>query len=255
MAALAARPGAVDWLEVLIDNHLEPGDLDPLLTLRRHHPLALHAVSMNLGGTDPIDVDHVRAIGARADRLDAAVVSDHLAFTAHGGRHLHDLLPIPLRPEVADHVADRVARVQDLLGRRILVENPSRYLAFEADTLDEAAFVERVVERADCGLLLDLNNVYVSARNLGHDARAVLDRLPLERVGQVHLAGHADRGTHLIDDHGGAVADPVHDLLAALRRRRPQVPVMIEWDTALPSLDRLLAEADRLRPKPCAAVA
>lgn len=247
VAELARRTPAVDWLEVLADNHLGAGDLEPLLALRADYPMALHAVSMNLGGTDPLDFDHIRAIGALADRLDVAVVSDHVAFTAHRGRHVHDLLPVPFAPAVADHIAERVARVQDVLGRRILVENASRYLAFEADVMSEAAFLCRIVERADCGLLLDVNNAFVSQRNLGADAEDLLGGLPLDRVGQIHLAGHADHGDHVVDTHDGPVSDAVMTLFTAVQRRRPGMPAMIEWDTDVPALEVLLAEADRIR--------
>ncbi len=243
---LAGRGGAA-WLEVLADNyaHSSGPSRRRLAALRERHPMVLHGVGLSLGSTDPIDRDYLGRIAALARDLAPAWISEHLAWTSAGGRHHHELLPLPFVDESVETLARNVREVQDVLGRRILVENSVGYLRFAASQLSEAEFVVNVLEEADCDLLLDVNNLYVNARNHGYDPLAFLDALPVERVRQMHLGGHDDHGDILIDAHGSAVAEPVWALFAEAVSRLPGVPVSIEWDRDVPALEVLLGERDR----------
>jgi uncharacterized protein (UPF0276 family) len=244
---LAEQPD-VAWFELLTDNHLAAGGALRFQAeaIAERYPVTLHGVGMSLGGTDPMDDDYLAAVRGLATRTQAALISDHLAFTAHAGMHVHDLLPIPWTEESLDHVCARVTRAQDVIGRRILVENISAYVEFTSSSIPEPAFLEAVCERTGCGLLLDLNNVYVNAQNHGYDARAWLDGFAWQYVEEIHLAGHSRGDELLIDTHGGPVADPVMDLFASVTDRSRGIPVLIEWDTALPPWPVLLAEVRRV---------
>lgn len=237
----------VPWLEALADNyaHTTGPARRRLHRVRERHPIVLHGVGMSLGSTDPVDRDYVRAIGALAREVEAVWISEHLAWTSVGGRHHHELLPLPFIAESVETVARNVRTVQDLLGTRILLENSAGYLAFAASAMSEAEFVAHVLEEADCDLLLDVNNLYVNARNHGFDPVVYLDALPGERVRQMHLGGHDDHGDLLIDAHGSAVAEPVWTLFAEAVARWPDVPVSIEWDRDVPPFEVL--EAERIR--------
>jgi uncharacterized protein (UPF0276 family) len=202
-------------------------------------------VSLSIGGSDPLSTSYLDTLAALERRVEPAVVSDHLCWGSHGGRYVHDLWPMPFTEESLAHVAERVGRVQDRLGRRILLENVSSYATFTASTLTEWEFLAALAERADCGLLLDVNNVYVSARNHGFDPVRFIDALPAARVGQIHLAGHCDRGTHLLDSHDAPVADPVWALYRHAIARLGPVPTLVEWDDKIPPLEELLAESAR----------
>jgi len=235
----------VGWIEAISENFIGVGGR-PLAVLekaRRDFPVVLHGVSLSIGSVDPLDREHLAGLRDLADRIEPAYVSDHLCWGSHRGRYLHDLLPLPCTEEALQHVAERVQEVQDALGRQILLENVSSYVAFRGSTMPEWEFVAGVAERADCGILLDINNVYVSARNHGFDARAYLAAIPPDRVGQFHLAGHSDRGTYLFDTHDAPVADAVWDLYAAAVRRFGRVPALIEWDEHVPALERLVEES------------
>lgn len=247
--ALLESPGRVDWLEALTDNYLLPGGrpLHYLERLRRDYPLALHGVAMDLGGGDPLDRDYLRSVKALAARIEPMWISDHLCWTGLDGVNLHDLLPLPYTEAAARHVADRIAAVQDLLGRRLLVENVSSYLSYTTDEMSEWDFLAEVSRRADCRLLLDVNNIYVSSVNHGFDPLAYLDALDPARVGQIHLAGHSSRDGYLIDTHDQPVPEPVWRLYAEAARRFPGVAAMIERDDHIPPLETLLAELDRAR--------
>ncbi len=239
----------VDWLEVLSENYMAPGGkpLHFLDTIRRDWPMVMHGVSMSIGGTDPLDFDYLRELKALAARIEPAWISDHLCWTGIDHRHLHDLLPMPYTEEALRHLVERVSRVQEFLGRRLLLENVSSYIAFAGDEMSEWQFIAELARRADCELLLDVNNVYVSSRNHGFDGRRFIDALPRERVRQVHLAGHDDRGTHCIDTHDHPVCDAVWDLYDYTVRRLGDVPTMIERDDHIPPLDVLVAELDHAR--------
>ncbi|HXZ85618.1 MAG TPA: DUF692 domain-containing protein, partial [Myxococcota bacterium] len=233
------------FLEVLAENHVQPGDpaRAVLERLRETYPLTLHSVGMSLGGSDPLDLAHLARLRALADFLEPALVSDHLAWSSLDGRQLHDLLPLPLLEEAVPHVAERVARAQDALGRRIALENVSGYARFAESELAEWEFLAAVAEHADCQILLDLNNAFVSGANLGFAPESYVDRLPPERIAQLHLAGHEPRGAALVDSHGAPVAEAVWALFCrALARFGPR-PTLLERDRAIPPLGVLLDEA------------
>ena len=241
---LADVPPAVDWLEILSDNYLVPGG-KPLVMLdaiRERFPMAMHGVAMSLGSVAGPDPAYLSRIAALARRVQPMWVSDHLCWTGVHGQQLHDLLPLPYTDEALAVVVRNVRRVQDVLGRRILVENVSSYVEFKASTMGEAEFLCQLCEQADCELLLDLNNVHVSAVNHGFNAEAYLQQLPADRVRQFHLAGHTDHGDHLIDTHDHPVADPVWALYRVALQRFGPVATMIERDDHIPPLPELLAE-------------
>jgi len=254
-----ARRGelAIDWFEAISENYMVAGGrpLRVLGEVRAVAPLALHGVSLNLGSTDPLDTDYLRDLAALAARCEPAWLSDHLCWTGVAGENLHDLLPLPFHEESLRHVAARIAQVQDRLGRRIAIENVSSYAAFHADAMPEWEFLARVCEAADCGLLLDVNNVFVSAHNHGFDARAYLAGIPAGRVFQIHLAGHSVNGELLIDTHDHAVRDEVWELYAEALRRTGPVSTLIEWDDQIPELDVLVQEVERARAVAAAALA
>ncbi|MCC6646062.1 MAG: DUF692 domain-containing protein [Polyangiaceae bacterium] len=239
----------VDWFECISENFMVDGGkpLHFLDAVRETYPVILHGVSMNLGGADPLDPAHLAKLKALVRRVEPAWASDHLCWSAGGGHHLHDLLPLPMTLEVARHVARRVRQVEDTLEVPFAIENVSSYMTFHDDELSEWEFVSEVVEAADCGLLLDVNNVFVSAFNHGFDARAYLDGVPHERVFQMHLAGHTDAGTHLLDTHDHPVRDEVWELYRHACRRVGRRATSIERDDHIPELEELLAEAEIVR--------
>ena len=247
---LAGATGA-DWFEAISDNYMDSfgRPLAILEAVRRDAPVALHGVSLSIGSVDPIDRDYLERLASLIERIEPEIVSDHLCWSRFGGRSLYDLLPLPLTEECLDHVAGRVREVQDVLGRRILLENPSTYLAWNDSTIPEAEFLAELAQRADCGLLLDVNNVYVSAVNLDFDPVAYLDAIPADRVGQIHLAGFSDCGTHLFDTHSRPVSDEVWRLYSYTvdRLGLGDVATMVEWDDDIPEWSRLIEEIDRAR--------
>lgn len=243
-----ARPG-VDWLEVISENYLVPGGkpLHHLDKVREHTPMVMHGVSMSIGSTDPLDLTYLRELKALARRIEPAWISDHLCWTGVDHHNLHDLLPMPYTEAALRHVVQRVQQVQELLGRRLLLENVSSYVSFAGDEMSEWEFIAELVRRADCELLLDVNNVYVSSVNHGFDATTFIDAMPPERVRQIHLAGHEDHGDHLIDTHDHPVCEAVWQLYAHTVQRLGAVPTMIERDDHIPPLPELLAELDMAR--------
>jgi len=245
---LAGSKGA-DWFEAITENYIDTKGrpLAVLESVRRDYPLALHGVSLSIGSADPLDRRYLKALRGLVDRIEPALISDHLCWSSVDGRALFDLLPLPLTEECLAHVAERVRMVQDFLGRRILLENPSSYLGWSDSTIPEAEFLSELAERADCGLLLDVNNVHVSAVNLDFDATAYLDTIPAHRVGQIHLAGFSDMGTHLFDTHSRPVSDEVWELYRYALERIGPVASMVEWDDDIPAWSRLVEELDRAR--------
>ena len=245
---LAQRPN-IDWFEALTENYLVPGGkpLHFLERIRQHYPMALHGVSLSIGSTDPLNTDYVRQVKTLADRIDAAWISDHLCWTGVKGINLHDLMPLPYTEEAIRHVADRVRRTQDILGRQILLENVSSYVTYQASALTEWEFLAAVAEAADCLILLDINNIHVSAFNHGFDPLNYLNGIPGTRVIQFHLAGHQHHGSHIIDTHDAPIADAVWDLYAEAVRRFGRVSTLIERDDNIPSLSDLVEELDRAR--------
>lgn len=246
---LLALPGCVDWLEALSDNYLVPGGrpLHFLDRLRADYPMALHGVAMSLGGSDPLDRGYLRQLRQLVDRVQPLWVSDHLCWTGVDGINLHDLLPLPYTETVIRHVVERIQQVQDALGQRLLIENVSSYLSYQMDEMAEWDFLAEIAQRADCLLLLDVNNVYVSSVNHGFDALAYLGALPAARVRQMHLAGHSNHGHYLVDTHDTPVAEAVWALYGEAVQRFPGVAAMIERDDHIPPLDALLTELARAR--------
>jgi uncharacterized protein (UPF0276 family) len=239
----------VDWFEVVSENFMVRGGrpLHVLDRVRRDHPVVLHGVSLSIGSTDPLGEEYLDALALLIERIEPAWVSDHLCWTGVGGHNAHDLLPLPYTEEALVHVSHRVTQVQERLGRRIALENVSTYLEFEGSTLPEWEFLAEVAARADCGILLDVNNVFVSAANHGFDPHAYLEAIPAERVWQVHLAGHSDRGSHLLDTHGGPVCDAVWDLYRFATQRIGAVASLVEWDENVPAWETLVGENERVR--------
>jgi uncharacterized protein (UPF0276 family) len=245
---LERRP-RVDWLEILSENYMVPGGkpLANLDAIRRDFPVAMHGVSMSIGSADPLDERYLRELRALADRVRPAWISDHLCWTGVDHANLHDLLPLPYTEESLRHVAGRVAQVQEFLGRRLVLENVSSYAAFAGDEMTEWDFLAELARRADCDLLLDVNNVFVSSVNHGFDPHVFIDAMPRERVRQIHLAGHEDNGAWLVDTHDHPICEAVWRLYEYTTARLGEVPTMIERDDRIPPLDELVAELDRAR--------
>jgi len=245
-AFLSGRP-PVGWVEVHSENYFGEGGYDrhALAHVREHYPVSLHGVGLGLGSAEGISEPHV----AKLERLVAAVepvfVSEHLCWGAALGRHFNDLLPLAYTEEALALLTGRVARLQDRLRRRVLVENVSTYVEFRASEMSEGEFIAELVRRTDCGVLLDVNNLYVNQVNHGSDARAVIDAIPSDRVEEIHLAGHLAAEHCLIDHHGDRVAGPVWQLFEAALERFGPVPTLIEWDTDVPELEVLLQEATK----------
>jgi uncharacterized protein (UPF0276 family) len=240
---LEERP-AVDWFEVLSENYLVPGGkpLHYLTRLRERYPMVMHGVSLSIGSAAELDRAYLAQLKSLAARIEPAWISDHLCWTGVGGKNLHDLLPLPYTDEALRHVVARVREVQDVLGRRILLENVSSYVGFADSRLSEWEFLKAVAEEADCLILLDVNNIYVSSVNHEFDPYEYLGAMPRERVQQIHIAGHQNHGDYLIDTHDHPVPDPVWQLYAAAVRRFGAVSTMIERDANMPPFAELHAE-------------
>lgn len=242
----------IDWLEVHSENYFGAGaDLDVLDTLRADYPISMHGVGLGIGSVDGYRLDHVKKLRQLATRIEPALISEHLCWGAVAGRHLNDLLPMPLIQSALDLICSRVNHLQETLQQRILLENVSTSLRFACDTLSETEFLQRLVQRTGCGILLDINNLYVNEINHGEsalDALATLRQLPAGSIGEIHLAGHLVTDVVLIDHHGCRVAPPVWTLYEAARKLfGDQIPTLIEWDTDIPELAVLLEEADQAR--------
>lgn len=247
--AIFEQPPRVDWFEALTENYMVDGGR-PLYWLERvrsHYPIVFHGVSLSIGSTAPLDLEYLRQLKSLVQRFEPRWISDHLCWTGVAGKNLHDLLPLPYTEEALAHLAARVRRVQDFLGRRILIENVSSYLEYRHSRLTEWEFLAALCELADCELLLDVNNLYVNSRNHGFDPLVFLDAIPPARVRQIHLAGHSQDGELLIDTHDHPVCDPVWTLYAEALRRCGPVATMIERDDHIPPLAELVAELDRAR--------
>jgi uncharacterized protein (UPF0276 family) len=247
--ALLGGSHAIDWLEIVSENYLVPGGqpLAYLERIRAQFPLVMHGVSLSIGSTDPLDRRYLADLKELARRIEPAWVSDHLCWTGVEGRNVHDLLPLPYTEEALALVSERVGEVQNLLGRQILLENVSSYLSYRDSEMTEWEFLAEVAERADCAILLDINNIYVSAVNHGFEPLSYLRGVPRERVRQFHLAGHSDMDGHLIDTHDHPIAAPVWDLYREAVAHFGLVPTMIERDDNIPELAELVAELDVAR--------
>jgi len=245
-------PGPVKWIEVHAENYMGDGGRPhaQLRALSEDFALSVHGVGLSIGGETPLDRAHLTRLRTLLDRTNPASFSEHLAWSTHGAEFLHDLLPLPYTATTLTRVADHIAQVQDTLGRQMLLENPSSYLTFAESTLSETDFLAALVHKTNCGLLLDVNNVFVSSTNLGLAPHAYIDAYPLEAVHEVHVGGHDedsdDNGAPLlIDSHGAPVVDPVWALLDYTLARSGPKPVLVEWDTDVPDWPVLRAEAER----------
>ncbi|MFZ2059497.1 MAG: DUF692 domain-containing protein [Candidatus Binatus sp.] len=245
---LETRP-QVDWFEVISENFMVAGGraLEVLEGVRANYPIAMHGVSMSIGSTDPLNRTYLRQLRELARRFEPAWISDHLCWTGVGGRNLHDLLPVPYTEEAIRHVAARICAVQDILERPILIENVSSYMAFADSSMTEWEFISTIADEADCGILLDINNIFVSAFNHRFDANDYIDAVPAERVVQYHLAGHSDHGTYLLDTHDHPVRDEVWTLYQRAARRFGALSALVEWDDNIPEFAELANTADRAR--------
>ncbi len=245
---IAEKP-EIDWFEIISENFMDSGGRPAAILeeIAERYPLVMHGVSMSIGGTDPLDAEYLARLKALADRCGAAWVSDHLCWTGVLGRNLHDLLPLPYTEECLGHIVGRVRQVQDVLERPLVLENPSSYVEFKSSTMPEWEFLARLAEDADCGLLLDVNNVYVSSFNHGFDPEDYIRAIPHERVVQYHLAGHTNYGTHIIDTHKGHVIDEVWALFRLSWGLSGGRSVLLEWDDEIPEFEVVHAEALRAR--------
>ena len=246
---LAGKP-ALDWFEVLSENFMDTGGR-PLHVLDRvveRFPVALHGVSLSIGSTDALDRAYLHKLKALAKRTRALWVSDHLCWTGVLGRNTHDLLPLPYDTATLRHVTRRVKQVQDVLERPLVLENASTYLAYARSSMTEWEFLTALCDATGCGLLLDVNNVYVSSFNHGFDPRRYIDGIPADRVVQVHLAGHTNHGTHILDTHDGPAISEVWKLFARLCARTGPVSTLFEWDASIPRLAAVVREAAKARP-------
>jgi len=245
-ALIAERP-PVGWIEAHTENYFHEGGsaVRALERARADYPLSLHGVGLGLGSADGVDREHLLRVRRAISRFEPALVSEHACWGQADGEFFNDLLPLPYTDEAVELLARQVGEAQDALGTRLLIENVSAYVAFEHSHLHEWDFLTAVAELSGCGLLLDVNNVFVSSRNLGLDAHRFIEGLPAERVGEIHLAGHSRNGNVLIDDHGSAVCEEVWQLYRHAIARLGAVPTLIEWDTNIPALSTLWAEAQR----------
>lgn len=240
---LTQKPN-IDWFEVLTENYLVPGGkpLYYLDQIRTHYPIVMHGVSLSLGSSDPVDRDYLQQLKNLASRVEPVWISDHLCWTGVNGVNAHDLLPIPYTYQAVDHIVSRIHQIQEFLGRPILIENVSSYLTYKQSEMTEWEFILEIVKKADCYILLDVNNVYVSSINHQFNPMDYIFAMPAERVAQIHLAGHSNHGHYIIDTHDAPVIQPVWDLYAATLQRLGPVSTMIERDDNMPPLVDLLAE-------------
>ena len=242
-------PQRVDWLEIISENYMVPGGkpLHYLDRIRRDYPMVMHGVSLSIGSTDPICPDYLRQLKQLAQRVEPAWISDHLCWTGTASGNLHDLLPLPYTRQVLQHVCSQIAQVQDYLGRKLVIENPSSYVQFRQSEMHEWEFIADMVRSSGCELLLDVNNVYVSSVNHQFDPHTFINAMPAASVRQIHLAGHEDHGHYIIDTHDHPIVEPVWALYAYTLERLGFVPTMIERDDHIPPLPELIHELDQAR--------
>ena len=248
-AILRSKPD-IGWFEIHAENYMGAGGPPHhfLEAIRERYPISLHGVGLSIGGDDPLSKDHLERLKALVGRYSPGLFSEHLAWSTHESVYFNDLLPVPYTEETAKRVSDHIDQVQDVVGRRMLLENPSTYLTFADSTMSEVQFLEIVSEKTGCGLLLDVNNVFVSATNQGYSPEGYIDAFPIERVGEIHLGGHAedldDQGDRLlIDAHDRPIVDAVWALYARVIEKGGKLPTLVEWDTSVPTWPELFAEA------------
>jgi len=245
---LAERPD-VDWFEIISENYMVEGGkpIDYLTRIREHYPMVMHGVSMSMGSTEPLDFTYLKKLKTLIKRVEPAWFSDHLCWTGVNGLNLHDLMPLPYTEEAIKHVVERISTVQDYIGQQMLVENVSSYVSYNDSQITEWEFLKEVAERADCFILLDINNIYVSAYNHNFDPYEYLTAMPSDRVMQFHLAGHTHENNLIIDTHDHPVSDPVFDLYDKAVQHFGRVSTMIERDDNIPPLNELLDELEHAR--------
>ncbi|MGZ3772933.1 MAG: MNIO family bufferin maturase [Pseudobdellovibrionaceae bacterium] len=252
---LNKTPSSVSWVEVISENFMawqgSDGTLgrafQTLQKIRKNLPVALHGVSLNLGSADKLDMDYLKRLKDLADKIDPVIISDHLAWTGVNGKNIHDLLPIPYTEEALKLIVEKIEIVQNLMGRRILIENPSSYLEFNQTEIPEWEFISTLIKKADCGLLLDINNVYVSSVNHGFDPRTYLKNIPQEQIGQIHLAGHSVMDGYLIDTHDTPICAEVWDLYRWSVSQFPSISTMVERDGNIPEWNELEEEILKIK--------
>ena len=239
----------VDWFEAISENYMDTGGrpLHILEEIRRHYPIALHGTALSIGSTDPLNLHYLAKLKKLVDRVDPFIVSDHLCWSGVNGEQLHDLLPLPFTEEAIKHVVKRVEQTQEFLSRRILLENVSTYVTYRHSTIPEWEFIKEVAKRSSCGLLLDVNNVFVNATNHNFDPYHYIRNIPWELVGQIHLAGHTDMGSFLFDTHSAPVIDRVWALYRYALDLWGPVSTLIEWDEDIPPFERLLEEVGKAK--------
>jgi len=248
-AHILSEQPEVDWFEIISENFMDSRGRPRYILeqVAERYPVVMHGVSLSIGSTDPLNFDYLGRLKHLADATGARWISDHLCWTGVAGRNTHDLLPLPMNETVLEHVADRIRIVQDFLERPLVLENPSSYVTFADSTMSEWEFLSRMAEASDCGLLLDVNNVYVSSVNHEFDPVEYIDSIPHERVVQMHLAGHTDKGSHLIDTHDGHVIDPVWQLYRRAHQLTGGASTLLEWDANIPPFPVLHAEVLKAR--------
>lgn len=239
----------VPWFEVLADNFInnDGPPLDYLQEIKQHYPMVLHSVGMSIGSTDPLNQNYFKQYKKLVENINPPYVSDHLCWISIDDQYFHDLLPLPYTEPVANYVAKRIQQIQDLIGYPLIIENVSSYLTYKESKMPEWEFLSLVAEKANCGILLDINNIYVSSVNHKFDPEIYINAIDPSRVKQFHLAGYTDRGTHLIDTHSDVVSDPVWELYKKAAKRFKAVPTLIEWDADIPEFSVLEKEAERAR--------
>lgn len=236
----------VDFFEIITENflHTKGRPWRILEHVRESHPIAMHGVSLSVASVDPLDLEYVKKVSDMAKIIDPIIISDHLCWTGGNAHNLHNLLPFPYTFEALEHVANRVEQVQEILGRTLALENLSAYMSYKDNEMDEIEFMNRLCDKTGCGILFDLNNLFVNASNLKFDASKMLDRVNLKHVRQFHLAGYSDFGTHLFDTHSKEVQPPVWELLKQIASKITDQPILVEWDEDIPEFDRVVAEAN-----------
>ncbi len=246
---LEQRPEEVDWFEIISENFLDAhkGYWDFLADLRQDYPIVMHGVSLNIGSSDELRYDYLKKLKKLADFLQPPWFSDHLCWTGVNSKNSHDLLPVAYTEQTLQHISERIKKVQDFMGLPFILENPSTYLEFNESTIPEWEFLAAIAENTGCGLLLDVNNIYVNSFNHGYDARKYIDAIPADKIAQIHLAGHHDFGTHIIDTHDAKVKDEVWELYRYTIAIKGKISTMIEWDDNIPEFDVLLAELSKAR--------
>ena len=246
---LEQKPQQIDWLEIISENYMVDGGkpLYYLDAIREHYPMVMHGVSMSIGSTDPLNMDYLKKLKALINRVEPMWFSDHLCWTGVDHKNMHDLLPLPYTEEAVNHLAERISQVQDFIGRQMLIENLSSYITYSDDAMTEWEFLTAITEKADCNLLLDVNNIYVSSYNHNFDPIEYLDGIPAERVWQHHLAGHTNEGNLIIDTHDQDIIDPVWQLYEETAKRLGAVSTMIERDGNIPELSSVINELEQAR--------